>query len=142
MRLSFICLFLAGCSGGSPHWQRQFTDDKIASAEFPGVPMAMDGRGSKLCYNVPGKDIGLCLSSSPLPDGERSVVIKNDNARNNPGYRLTETRDALRNATVQTAAAYLGDKVYRAVAAWSDGQDDRSLTDRFVRSFKVSTERR
>ena len=141
MRLSFICLFLAGCSGHSPLWQRQFTDDKIASAEFPGVPRSMDGRRSVLGYTVPGKDVALFLSSSTLPDGERSALGENGKAPDDPGYRVTETREA-NNAIVQTAVAHVGDQVYRAVASWVDGQEDRSLTDRFVRSFKVSTDRR
>jgi hypothetical protein len=36
------------------------------------------------------------------------------------------------------AVAYVGDTIYRVVAAWSDGQEDKALTDHFMKSFQIT----
>jgi hypothetical protein len=148
-----------------PHWQRQFTADKMASAEFPGTATPKEStdtiggisvKRTSFTYNVPGRDIALFLSYSALPDSARgmtdaqriegtlafmaqqgSAVVKNEKDPNRPIYRFTVRQEA-NKATMQMALAYVGDNVYRVVASWTDGQQDQELTDRFVGSFRVS----
>jgi len=149
----------------APDWQRQFTADKIASAEFPGLATPREStetvagisvKRTSFTYDVPGKDIALFLSYSAIPDHAKglsdaqriegtlaflaqqgSTVVKNEKDPTSSVYRLTIRQDA-KKATVQMALAYVGDYVYRVVASWTDGQEDKRLTDRFVSSFRVS----
>jgi hypothetical protein len=148
-----------------PAWQRQFTTDHVASAEFPGVATPKEStdtqggvtvRRTSFTYDVPGKDIALFLSSSPLPEDARQLadaqrlegtlayltsqgsrVVQNEQDSTGSVHLLTMRQDE-KKATMQMALAYVGDSVYRAIASWTDGQEDRSLTDRFVNSFRVS----
>src|SRR4051794_15373708 len=62
--------------GAPASWQRQFTADKVASAEFPGAATAKEStdtlgtvtvKRTSFTYNVPDKDISLFLSYSALP---------------------------------------------------------------------------
>ena len=147
-------------------WERQFTSDKVASAEFPGVATAKETtdtaatiavKRTSFTYNVPGKDIALFLSYSALPDHTRALtdaqriegtlaylasqgskVLQNEKDPASSIYRLTVRQDD-KKATTQMAIAYVGDNVYRVVASWTDGQEDKPLTDRFVNSFSVSS---
>jgi hypothetical protein len=149
-------------------WERLFTSDGVASAEFPGhveSHQSTDTRGSvavrrtSFTYNVPGKDIALFLSFSALPEDARGMtnaqrlaatvsyfaaqgarIIQDAKAANGPVYRITIRQDD-KKSTTQLALAYVGDKVYRVVASWTDGQEDKPLTDRFVNSFRVSSSR-
>lgn len=150
----------------SANWHREFTSDKVASAEFPGAVEATestDTLGSvsvkrvSLTHNVPGKDISLFFSYSALPDAVRGMteaqriestiaylasqgsrVMQNEKVAGTPTiYRLTARQDT-RKTTTQMALAYVDDKVYRVVASWTDG-GDQALTDRFVNSFRISS---
>ncbi len=149
----------------TPSWERQLTSDKIASAEFPGTPApkettdtvgAVTVTRTSFTYDVPGKDIALALSFSALPantrgmtDAQRvegtlayltaqgSKVIQNEKDPGGSIYRFTVRQDD-KKVTVQMALAYVGDNVYRVVASWTDGQENKALTDRFVNSFRLS----
>lgn len=148
-----------------PRWQRQFTADKVASAEFPGPPRATESTDSaagvsvkriSFTYDVPGRDIALFLSYSALPDNARgmndsqrieatvayltaqgSKVMQSEKEPNRAVYRLT-LRQEDKKATVRMALAYVGDNVYRVVASWTDGQEDNALVDHFLNSFLVT----
>ena len=148
------------------HWQRLFTSDKIASAEFPGAATpkestdtvgAVTVKRTTLTYDVPGKDIALFLSYSAIPkearglsDAQRientlaylatqgSQVVKNETIPGPPiVHRITMRSDA-NKTSMQMALSYVGESVYRVVASWADGNEDRALIDRFVTSFKVA----
>jgi hypothetical protein len=149
-----------------PNWERQFTSDKVASAEFPGTAIAKEAtdtlggvtvKRTSFAYNVPGKDIALFLSYSVLPENVRgltdaqriegtleyftsqgSKLIHSEKDPTGSVYRLT-LRQEDKKATTQVALAYVGDNVYRAVASWTDGQENKLLTDRFVDSFRLSS---
>ena len=148
-------------------WERAFTADHVASAEFPGKPALKESvdtlagvtvKRTSLSYNVPGKDINLLLSSSPLPAGSRGMtddqtieatlayfisqgnsILKNEKiATATPAvYRLC-IRQEDKKATIQIALCYSGETVYRAVATWIDSDADTSLTDRFINSFRIA----
>jgi len=148
----------------APTWHRQFTLDHVASAEFPGEVTPKEStdtmgditvKRSSSTYDVPGKDIALFLSVSSLPEGARSMsdaqriestltllasqggtVVQNQTDPTGPIHRLT-IRQADKKATMQMALAYVGDNVYRVVASWTDGSEDKNTTDRFVQSFRV-----
>jgi hypothetical protein len=150
----------------APDWRRQYTSDKVASAEFPGsvTPKErVDTAGgvsvttTSLTYDVPGRDIALFLSYSALAENARGLTDAQriegalavfasqgmrvvENEHDGPVYRVTVRQDD-KKATMQTALAYVSDGVYRAVASWIDGQEDKALTDRFVRSFRVTPPR-
>jgi hypothetical protein len=149
----------------STNWERRFTSDKIASAEFPGAVEAKESTETlggvtvtrtTFSYNVPGKDIALFLSSSALPENARGLtdaqriegtlsyfasqgakVIQNEKDPATSIYKLA-LRQEDKKATTQMALAYVGDNVYRVVASWTNGQEDKALTDRFVSSFRIS----
>jgi hypothetical protein len=144
-------------------WQRQSTSDGTASAEFPGTPKrqevtdtvgAVSVQRTTFSFNVPGKDIALFLSSSPLPEGALGMTDEQrldstlaylisqgsrllSKEQSGSIFRMT-IRDDAKKGTTQMALAYIGDHVYRAVAAWTDGQENPALTDRFVKSFQIS----
>jgi hypothetical protein len=143
------------------HWQRQFTADQNASAEFPGTPSAMDSTDTEggisvkrttLLYNVPGHDMSLFLSYSALPEGARAMTDEERFAatvaamsqrakvlhQESSGsiHRLT-LREEEKKATLELAIAYAHDNVYRVVASWADGDEDPPLIERFVRSFSL-----
>lgn len=153
---------------GDPKWERQFTADKVASAEFPGVATSertTDTLGdvaverASLTYKVPGKDISLFLSSSALPENARALtgaqriegtvayfvsqgakVVQNDVDSTGSVYRVT-LRQEHEKVTTRMAIAYDGASVYRAVASSADDQADDALTERFVASFRLSSAR-
>ncbi|MGH7283849.1 MAG: hypothetical protein ACRELY_20175 [Polyangiaceae bacterium] len=144
-------------------WTRQLTSDKVASAEFPGAPTAKESTDSaggitvkrtSLTYYVPGKDIALFLSWSPMPEEARawtdaqrieatlsyfasrgSVRTQSEKDPATSIYRITLKQE---KGTTRMAIAYVGDNVYRAVASWTDDNEDKTLTDRFMGSFRVS----
>ncbi len=145
-------------------WERQLTSDKAASAEFPGPAVAQDTtdtvgtvsvKRTSFTYNVRGRDISLFLSYSTLPENARALtdaqrmqstlayfasqgsrVVRSETTGSI--HRLTLRQDD-NKITVQMALAYVGDNVYRVVASWGDGQEDKPLTDRFVNSFRISS---
>lgn len=149
----------------APSWERQLTTDKIASAEFPGAPAPKETtdtvgtvtvKRTSFTYDVPGKDIALALSYSALPENTRALtdaqriegtlayltsqgskVLQNEKDPAGSIYRLTVRQDD-NKVTIQMAIAYVGDNAYRVVASWSDGHEDKPLTDRFVNSFRLS----
>jgi hypothetical protein len=149
----------------APSWKRQLTADNVASAEFPGAPASKETtdtigtvtiKRTSFAYDVPGKDIALALSYSALPENTRTLtdaqridgtlayltsqgskIVQNQKDPTGPIYRLTVRQDDTK-ATIQMAIAYVGDNAYRVVASWTDGQEDKELTDRFVNSFRVS----
>ena len=149
----------------APSWERRLTTDDIASAEFPGAPAskettdtlgAVTVKRTSFTYDVPGKDIALALSYSALPESTRALtdaqridstlafltsqgskILQNEKDPSGSIYRLTVRQDD-KKATIQMAIAYVGNNAYRVVASWSDGQEDKALTDRFVNSFRVS----
>jgi hypothetical protein len=149
----------------SANWARQFTSDRVASAEFPGTVTpkeSIDTMGgvtvkrTSFKYNVPGKDIALFLSSSALPENTRTMtdeqrveatlayltsqgsrVVQQEKDPAGSIYRITLRQDD-KKAGMQMALAYVGENVYRVVASWTDGQEDKALIDRFVKSFQIS----
>lgn len=149
----------------APSWHTQFTADRVASADFPGVATPKETtdtmgditvKRTSFAYDVPGKDIALFLSSSALPASARTMtdaqriestlayltsqgsrVVQNETDATGSVHRLTLRQDD-KKATMQMALAYVGDSVYRVVASWTDGQEDKPMTDRFVTSFRVS----
>lgn len=151
----------------APKWQRTFTNDEVASVEFPGVPKPRESvdtlagtsvKRTSFTYNVPGKDISLFLSYSQLQPEAREmtederieaaialmtsqgnkVVQREKLGDSSPSvYRLTMRQDE-KKATLQIALAYFGENVYRAGASWTDSEADLILTDRFIGSFRVS----
>jgi len=145
-----------------PGWQIHRTADGVASAELPGTPRPQESvdtigaitvKRTSLTHDVPGKDLSLFFSQSALPeparamtDAERldatvayftaqgfSVVHR---AQQGAIHRIA-LRHAGKKATVEMALAYVGDQVYRVVASYTDGSEDRALVDRFVGSFRV-----
>jgi hypothetical protein len=67
----------------APSWERQFTADRVASAEFPGAATPKETtdtmgditvKRTSFSYDVPGRDIALFLSSSALPEAARSMT--------------------------------------------------------------------
>ena len=152
----------------APTWARQLTTDNVASAEFPEAPKPKETtdtvgtvtvKRASFAYDVPGKDIALALSYSALPENTRaltdaqridgtlayltsqgSMIVQNDSDPTGPIHRIT-VRRVDQKVTIQMAIAYVGDNAYRVVASWSDGQEDKALTDRFVNSFRVAAPR-
>ena len=148
----------------APSWERRPTTDKIASAEFPGAPAAKETtdtvgaltvKRTSFTYDVPGKDIALALSYSALPENTRAMtdaqridstlayltsqgakILQNEKGATGSIHRLKVRQDD-KKVTIQMAIAYVGNNAYRVVASWSDGQDDKALTDRFVNSFRI-----
>lgn len=146
-----------------PAWTRQFTADKIASAEFPGVPTAKESadtagaitvKRTSLTYDVPGRDMALFLSFSPIPEEARAwtdaqrmdatlsyfasqgaLLTQSERDPQTSIYRVTFRQQ---QATTRMAIAYVSGSVYRVVATWTDGSEDKALTDRFLGSFRVS----
>ncbi len=149
-----------------PSWQRQLTSDKGASAEFPGAATSQESadtlggitvRRTSFTYDVPGRDISLFLSYSALPENTRTMtdaqriegtlayfvsqgakVVQNETDAGGAIHRVTIRQDD-KKSTTRMALAYAGDNVYRVVASWTDGQEDESLTDRFINSFRLSS---
>jgi hypothetical protein len=149
----------------APTWERQLTTDKVASAEFPAVPSPKETtdtvgtvtvKRTSFTYDVPGKDIALALSYSALPENTRALtdaqriegtlaylasqgskVLHDEKGPTGSIHRITVRQDD-KKVTVQMAIAYVGDNAYRVVASWTDGQEDKALTDRFVNSFRLS----
>ena len=149
----------------APRWERQLTADNIASAEFPAAPAAKETtdtvgavtvKRTSFTYDVPGKDIALALSYSALPESARALtdaqriestlaylasqgakILQNEKDPSGSIHRIT-VRQVDKKVTIQMAIAYVGTNAYRVVVSWSDGQEDKALTDRFVNSFRVS----
>lgn len=152
-------------SSAAASWTKQLTSDNGASADFPGPPKANETvdtvgdisvKRTSFSYDVPGKDIAMFLSFSTLPENARAMtdaqrvdgtlayltsqgskVLANVQDPTTKVYRLTLRRDEFKTTT-QMALRYVGDKVYRVVVSWTDGQADRVLTDRFLASFRVT----
>lgn len=148
----------------TPTWSRQFTPDRRASAEFPGVATpeettdtmgALRVTNRSLTHRVPDKDLFLILTCSALPDHARAMTddqridataafMEQQGARilsrqTDPGgtiHRMEWRQDASKSTT-QIALAYVADYACRVVATWTDGSEDRALTDRFVQSFRM-----
>ncbi len=147
-------------------WERAFTADNVASAEFPGKPALKESldtlagvtiKRTSLSYNVPGKDINLLLSSSPLPADSRGmtddrkfeatlayflsqgnrIMKKEKNTTTTPVLYHLYLRQEDKKATIRIALCYSGANVYRAVATWIDTDTDTALTDRFINSFRI-----
>lgn len=162
-----LLLFLKPADGATS-WQRQRTADGLASAEFPGAPTPKETtdtigdvtvKRTSFAYDVPGKDIALLLSYSTLPENARTLtdaqrlestlayltsqggtVTAQETDATGSLHRIT-VRQAEKKATIRMALAYVGDKVYRVVASWTDGEADDALVERFVRSFAVEGSR-
>ncbi len=148
-------------------WNRVATADKVASAEFPGAPHAEEivvplgptsVRTERVAYKVPKRDMELALSHSPfLPDLEPMThdqrvaaigqsfaaqgftLVQNEKqtTASPPLYRLTFHRDQ-EKVTMQSVLALVGNDGYWATATWSDSDEKRSVTDRFLGSLVIT----
>jgi hypothetical protein len=148
----------------SPIWARQSTDDGFASVEFPGIPTrnesvgTVDGVSRPLLsykYNVPGQDISLILSSSPVvgPDlkddqhidaaiaylsgqGWELAARQRVQCGDMQGYFLRmHLRD--KNATSVVRLAIAHNNVYRALATFTSASETQEEIRRFIESFQV-----
>lgn len=149
-------------------WHEYVTADQVAMAEFPGAARAQEAtdtigevsvKRTSFTYDVPGKDIALFLSYSPLPADARALteaqrvegtidyfksqgftVSQGEKDSSGSIHRLS-IRQAAKKTTIRMALAYVGDNVYRTVASYTDGSEDPPLVDRFMASFRVSGSR-
>jgi hypothetical protein len=149
-----------------PAWRPYASTDGVASAEFPGVPQSEENTvtangvailQTTLRFTVPGKDISMLLSFSPIPaaassasDSERVAGIKAKFAEQGwtilhdssvrlgavTGFEVDMQRDGGKGG-MWTRIAFVSRNIYRVVAASSaDGQDDPTIT-RFLESFQI-----
>jgi hypothetical protein len=147
-----------------PTWTRQTTDDTFASAEFPGIPTlkksveSVGGLSLPLVsytYNVPGQDITLFLSRSPvvdpnLTDDQRIDLVVADLSKK--GFEVAERQRVQcgdvhgyffrlrlrdKNGTVIVRFAIAHTNVYRAFASFTSASEMQQEISRFVESFQV-----
>ena len=145
-------------------WARHATDDGFASAEFPGKPTGKETVGTvggvslprvAYTYTVPGEDITLILSRSPLmesgaTDEERIAGMVAFFSQQ--GFELAERQSVqcgdvqghfvkLRNknqgSTVLVRFALANTNVYRALASFTSAGETQEEIRRFVESFQV-----
>lgn len=147
-------------------WQRSFTSDQRASAEFPCTTTTETATDSAqgvsikrltVNCNVPQRDINLRLSYNEIPpegasltveqrlDGLRSYFNKQgftiiscvpDGHKEIPDYRLVMEGDHGKVRCV-TRIAITPKAIYRAVATSTSGFHDDPVIPRFVDSFKL-----
>ena len=142
----------------------QSTDDGLASAEFPDIPTRKESVGTvgavslrmvSYTYTVPGQDIALFLSRSPVVGPDLTDDQRIDAAMtylSEQGYQLAERqrvqcgdmqgyflRMRLRdkNATVVARVAIAHTNVYRAVASFTSATETLEEIRRFIESFQV-----
>jgi hypothetical protein len=147
-------------------WQRAFTTDQRASAEFPyaiATETAIDSaqgvsvRRFTVNCNVPQRDINLRLSYNEIPpegagltieqrlDGLKSffeqqgftiVSCVSDQHGDIPGYRIVIERDHGKTRCL-TRIAIAPKAIYRAVATSTSGFHEEPVIIRFMNSFSV-----
>jgi hypothetical protein len=147
-------------------WQRAFTSDQRASAEFPcatTTDSATDSaqgvsvRRLTVNCNVPQRDINLRLSYNEIPpegagltieqrlDGLRSyfeqqgftiVSCVPDRHGDVPGYRIVIEKDGGKIRCL-TRVAIAPKAIYRAVATSTSGFHEDAVITRFVDSFTL-----
>src|SRR5439155_18801916 len=147
-------------------WQRAFTSDQRASAEFPcatTTEAATDSaqgvsiRRLTVNCNVPQRDINLRLSYNEIPregagltieqrlDGLRAFFSQQgftitscvpDGHGDVPGYRIVIEKDHGKTRCL-TRVAITPNAIYRAVATSTSGFHDDPVIARFVDSFSL-----
>ena len=147
-------------------WQRAFTNDQRASAEFP-CPTTSEAatdsaqgasiRRLTINCNVPRRDINLRLSYNEIPpagvgltveqrlDGLRSYFEQQgftilscvpESHGDVPGYRMRIEKDHGKNRLL-IRVAITSKAIYRAVATSSSGFHDDPVITRFINSFRL-----
>ena len=165
--LIFVGIVLAVLNQSAPlTWQRYYTSDNCASAEFPGKPKAQEKSISlegnnllqvSLAYKVPAKDIALNLTYSPIPpddlnaaEADRIAGIKAyfeqqglTIVREYPvqlgavsGFAL-DVQDKEGRQRTWTRIAYVSESIYRVVAVSVGPNQQDEIVDRFLKSFRI-----
>jgi hypothetical protein len=146
-------------------WARQSTDDGFASAEFPGRPTrkeAVDTAGGvslarvSYSYTLPGRDVTLVLSRSPLVGSDLTDEQRIEGAIAffaQQGFEVTERQRAQcgdvqgyalklhqkeKGATVLIRFAMAHANVYRVLVSFTSGNG--AEIGRFMESFAVRRE--
>jgi hypothetical protein len=147
-------------------WQRAYTSDQRASAEFPCATTSeaatdsaqgVSVRRLTVNCNVPQRDINLRLSYNEIPpegagltieqrlDGLRSyfeqqgftiVSCVSDGHGDIPGYRIVIEKDRGKIRCL-TRVAIARKAIYRAVATSTSGFHDDAVIARFIDSFTL-----
>jgi hypothetical protein len=147
-------------------WQRTFTSDQRASAEFPCATTSEEATDSAqgvsirrltVNCNVPQRDINLRLSYNEIPPEGAGLTIEQrldglkafftqqgftvvscipDGHAEVPGYRIIIEKD-YGKTRVLTRVAIAPKALYRAVATSTSGFHEDIVISRFIDSFRL-----
>lgn len=147
-------------------WQRNYTSDQRASAEFPCPATSKAATDSAqgvtltrltVNCNVPQRDINLRLSYNEIPPEGAGLTIEQrleglrtffeqqgfkivsyvpEAHRNVPGYRILIEKDGGKIRCL-TRVAITPKAIYRAVATSTSGFHDDAVIPRFIDSFTL-----